>query len=579
MFITKEILRSCTWQAFERLIARSFITAGFNGVRVVGGSGDRGADILAHKQGKRWLIQAKHWKKPVGHKVIQETVNGASQYGADISVVVSLNGYDSTARECQRAVLSQGISVTLWSPTDLISFVENSKLTTQKITLKGDYQAAAIEAICNSFLDGGTKKSMVVMATGLGKTFTAAEAIRRIRLSMPIKVMVLAHTNSLVEQLEKSFWPFINRDDVTYIWNQYERLTEKQIQEAAFIFASRDTVANYCAENGELESFDLIIVDECHHAHCQSTAYAKIIEATRAGKNGGPYLLGLTATPFLANESADLTPVFGDHPLISIDMLYGLKHGFLSRIDYRMHTDNINWEGLKDLKGNSLTPKAINRVLFIKEWDEAVVDELQKNWNSVKRPKSIVFCGTIQHALAMRDRINSRGFCSAKAIFSGECRGEKMSQFDRNLLLCDFHQGVIDVICAVDVFNEGIDVPDVNIIVFNRVTHSRRIFVQQLGRGLRVADDKDFALVLDFAQDIRRYAAGIKMKQELQDPGKEAITVSIGNKVQFTCLGEEDEKAEGFLKAWLEDVESLQEADENAGVLKFPPALDEILQK
>ena len=561
------------------MIARSFITAGFDGVRVVGGSGDKGADILAHKLKKRWLIQAKHWKKPVGHKVIQETVNAASHYKANISVVVSLNGYDATAREYQKAVLSQGISVTLWSPSDLISFVQNANLTNQKITPKGDYQAAAIQAICTSFLDGGAKKSMVVMATGLGKTFTAAEAIRRIRQSKPIKVMVLAHTNSLVEQLEKSFWPFINRDDITYIWNQYERLTEKQIQEAAFIFASRDTVANYCDRNGELESFDFIIIDECHHAHCQSTAYAKIIDATSAGKAGGPYLLGLTATPFLANESADLTPVFGDYPLITIDMLYGLKHGFLSRIDYRMHTDNINWEGLKDLDGNSLSPKEINRVLFIKEWDEAVVDEIQKNWVTVKAPKAIVFCGTIQHAIVMRDRINSRGFCSAKAIFSGKFGGEKLSQFDRNLLLCDFHQGAVDIICAVDVFNEGIDVPDVNIIVFNRVTHSRRIFVQQLGRGLRVADDKDFALVLDFAQDIRRFAAGIDMQQGLQSSEKGAITVSIGNKVQFTSLGEEDKKAERFLKAWLEDVESLQEADENAGVLKFPPAMDEILQK
>jgi superfamily II DNA or RNA helicase len=577
MFVSEAILRACTWQAFERLIARAFIVAGFDGVRVVGGSGDKGADILAHKNGKRWLIQAKHWKKPVGHQVIQQTVSAAGHYRASVSVVIALNGYVSAAREYQQSVMSQGISVSLWTPSDLIDMVAKSKEPTGAINPKGAYQASAIDAICEAVLNGGTRKGMVVMATGLGKTFTAAEAVRRIRREMPIKALVVAHTNSLVEQLEKAFWPFLSNQDITYIWNQYERLTEAQLDEASFVFASRDTVANYCSSNEELDHFNLVIVDECHHAHCQSTAYQKIFNTTKAGSAAGPFLLGLTATPFLASESADLSPVFGDHPLISVDMLYGLKNGFLSKVDYRMHTDNINWEGLRDLKGNSLSPKAINRALFIREWDEAVVDELQKSWLLVSQPKAIVFCGTIRHAISMRDRINARGFCSASAIFSGEFQGEKMVQFDRSLLLCDFHQGDVDVICAVDIFNEGIDVPDVNIIVFNRVTHSRRIFVQQLGRGLRVSDNKEFALVLDFAQDIRRFAAGIKMKKELCDDTKEPLTVSIGNKIHFTRLGEEDKKAEGFLKAWLDEVESLEEADDNVGILKFPPALDKMI--
>ena len=91
-----------------------------------------------------------------------------------------------------------------------------------------------------------------------------------------------------------------------------------------------------------------------------------------------------------------------------------------------------------------------------------------------------------------------------------------MAPYERNRVLSDFHDGTVDVVCAVDIFNEGVDVPDVNIIVFQRVTHSRRIFIQQLGRGLRLAPGKEKVIVLDFVSDIRRFAAGLDLKDKLE---------------------------------------------------------------
>src|SRR5262249_36804272 len=158
---------------------------------------------------------------------------------------------------------------------------------------------------------------------------------------------------------------------------------------------------------------------------------------------------------------------------------------------YRMYTDNIRWENLVGLKGKSFTPDAINRRLFIEEWDDAVVDELQRTWSEQVKPRAIVFCGTIDHALTMRDKINARGFSAAAAIYSQSRTGPALGSFERNRILLDFEEGRVSTICVVDVFNEGIDVPDVNVIVFQRVTHSRRIFIQQLGRGLRIAPDKE----------------------------------------------------------------------------------------
>ena len=148
---------------------------------------------------------------------------------------------------------------------------------------------------------------------------------------------------------------------------------------------------------------------------------------------------------------------------------------------------------------------------------------------------------------------------------------EEQPFYERNRIMCDFSDGLVNVVCAVDVFNEGIDVPDVNIIVFQRVTHSRRIFIQQLGRGLRISDDKDKVIVLDFVSDIRRFAAGINLKDRLSC--RDAMRVDIPNKVTFRQVGGEDPQTERFLREWLDDVASIEDANEDSSVLKFPPQI------
>ena len=96
------------------------------------------------------------------------------------------------------------------------------------------------------------------------------------------------------------------------------------------------------------------------------------------------------------------------------------------------------------------------------------------------------------------------------------------------------------------------------------------IFIQQLGRGLRIADDKDKVIVLDFVSDIRRFAAGLNLKDSLKDP----VRVDLPNKVTFMKVGGEDSKTETFLRQWLEDVVAIEELGEDASELKFPPKLE-----
>lgn len=263
--------------------------------------------------------------------------------------------------------------------------------------------------------------------------------------------------------------------------------------------------------------------------------------------------------------------------MICVDLVSGLQNGFLANVDYRMYTDNIDWQSLHRLKGNKFTPKAINRTLFITNWDDAVVLELKKAWEEQKKSRAIVFCGTIDHAITMRDRINSLGFCRAEAIYSQTRGGAAMQPYERNRILCDFHDGAVQVVCAVDIFNEGVDVPDVNLVVFQRVTHSRRIFIQQLGRGLRLSKGKEKVIVLDFVSDIRRFAAGIDLKDSLiHDDGcnrQKAVRLNLPNKVEFRKVGGEDPQTESFLRQWLDDVATIEASDEDVSLLKYPPQL------
>lgn len=564
-FVEKLGASTCSWQSFERLISRLLSAEGYENVRLVGGSGDHGADVIASKFGKRWLIQAKQWKKPVGVDVLHETMKALLDYCADIPVIAASNGFDPSLVSQQKILMSQGIPLQLWDANYL--YQRASRLSPDFILNKKRprvYQENAITNIVQPFFSPTENRSLIVLATGLGKTFVAAEAFRRINATKHIRTLVLAHTNSLVYQLEKSFWPFLKPSQSTFVWNGYERPDLSRGYD--FVFACIDTVYEAMQRNISYE-FDAIIVDECHHAG--SSTYQKLLKHYDAG-HSGPFLLGLTATPWRADDT-NIEEIFGP-PRISIDMVYGMKNGFLSNVDYRMYTDNINWEVLKTIDGKSFSPKQINRTLFINQWDDAVVTELQKTWPEQDKPRAIVFCGTIEHAVTMRNRINALGFCNAAAVFSGGKDSiEEQPFYERNRIMCDFAEGRVNVICTVDVFNEGIDVPDVNIIVFQRVTHSRRIFIQQLGRGLRISDDKEKVIVLDFVSDIRRFAAGIDLKDKLVD--KLAKRIDIPNKVTFCKVGGEDQSTEHFLREWLEDVASIEDADENASILKFPPKI------
>jgi len=397
---------------------------------------------------------------------------------------------------------------------------------------------------------------------GLGKTYVASESLRRIiesSIQTP-RVLVLAHSNELVYQLERQFSLFMPKRIVTSIWNGLEPFDYSS--ETVLTFACVNSVVNEIQRTGGLPiSFDIVIIDESHHAG--SSSYQQLISYLRAGSEGGPFLLGLTATPW-RGDYKDIRDIFGE-AICSIDIIQGMREGYLSNIDYRLYLNNINWQALGDM--HAVTPRSLNRSLFIEEWDEGVIDMLQQTWNDVVNPKAIIFCQTIQAAINVCAIVNSRGFTSAEILYSGSYNGKLLTPVERATRLNDFADGRKNILCAVDILNEGIDVPDVNIIVFQRTTHSRRIFVQQLGRGLRIKEGKDTVIVLDFVSDIRRIAAALELKDGLKGSQKYLRNVPV----KFIRHGQEDLRAENFFRSWLEDVAAVESAEEDDVVLKYPP--------
>ena len=308
MFESKYQIQSDTWQAFERNLCRLLSYEGFENVRLVGQTNDHGADVTATKTtalgSKRWLFQAKHWKKPVGENVLQETIDATYEYSAQVPVIVSSGGFESSVKEHQRVLQTNGIPLQLWDSNILVS--KASKLPDTHMNKRNPrpYQEPAINEIVGAFFSGSENRALVVMATGLGKTYVAAESVRRIRQNKRCKVLVCAHTNDLVYQLEQAFWPFLKPSETTLIWNSYEHPTYERLDSTDYAFACVDSVVSWIQSGNELPDYGILLVDECHHVG--SAMYDKVFDALNAGKKGGAFALGLTATPWRPDE-ADLT--------------------------------------------------------------------------------------------------------------------------------------------------------------------------------------------------------------------------------------------------------------------------------
>ena len=525
---------------------------GFTDVRLIDGAGDQGADLLAVRDREQWVIQCKFSSKgAIDRAGVDDAERARSRYGADGAVVVTNTSLNATAEARRKSLSSVGIKIDAWTGPTLQAIYE--KMPTQVPTTYKlrDYQATAAAAVEADLLSKG--RALLVLATGLGKTVVGGEVIRRhLKANPGARVLVVAHMKELVEQLEKALWRHLDKTIPTQVLSGDSKPTSFD----GVTVATVDSVLGL-VRTGWRPS--LIMIDETHHVG-ETGMFAQLLDLCPDAQQ-----FGVTATPW-RGDKFDITARFGQ-PSYSLGIAEGMAAGYLVKVDYRMFVDNLDWDFVRDVSEHGYSIKELNKALFLPQRDEEIVDQIREAWRDVADPRAILFCQTIEHAERMATLLAGADQSWRRAAFlhSG------LSRQQRQILLNAFRLGRVPIITCVDVFNEGVDVPDVNLIAFLRVTHSRRIFVQQLGRGLRLRDGKDSLKVLDFVTDVRRVAAGLDLKRSLAairggDIEELALPLAGESQINFS-----DETAGSLLDYWIQDAADLETAADEVR-LQFPTA-------
>jgi len=548
-FFTEDLMKGTDWRALERAVARMMGHCGWKDVSLIGRSGDMGADIVgvrSENEGspKSWVVQVKSITggNYIGRAGIDEVMQAQSIYGAQIAALATNGDFANIVYKRRDELINAGFDVRLWNGAFLKNLIDKWPEKHNGVKSLRPYQEEIINKSINIFNQGG-KKVQYIVATGLGKTVIAAEIALSLWNKGLKKILVLCHAQDLALQLEQSFWPHITKNIPTrYFFEGLPPLLYEGVN-----FGLYQSLIGYL---GGIESggFDIVIVDEAHHA--MSHGFKSCVEHLKP-----QFLVGMTATPW-RGDGKKIDDLFGE-PIARVSLIDGMAMGFLAEVDYRLYCDNIDWKIIPQLSKKRLSIRDLNKKLFIPQRDEAITAEIVKAANEIKIPKIAIFTPSIEHAKRFASMLSAKGIpCQP---LSGVDRVERRKR------LLAFSGGNLSAVTAVDVMNEGIDVPDVNLLVFLRATHSRRIFIQQLGRGLRIASDKDKVIVLDFVSDIRRMAELVDMDNEAKRRGEELENLYLKKGVvKFS-----DQKAKGFINEWLKDVTDLSEVDEGEKLI-FP---------
>lgn len=351
-----------------------------------------------------------------------------------------------------------------------------------------EYQKGFLNLINTAFLN--LSKVLAVIATGLGKTIVAAfwakEQIGKGR------GLVLCDNNDILEQDLKSFRKVLGQVPSLGVFHGQEKV----LDEVNILFASFQTFRQW--KNAFFpEEFDFVIIDESHHS--KANTFEPVVKFFKPKK-----LLALTATPDRM-DGKDIRELFGEE-VIDCPLEEGIANGWLTPVEYHLISDNLNSRALKRLarevleEGKRISLKQLNETIFIKARDEKIA-EIIVSYNK----KTIIFCESILHAE------NFQKFLPTSKVFHS-----KKSFKENSKTLEDFRDGRLQLILAVDKFNEGIDVPDAEMVVFLRCTDSLTIFLQQLGRGLRKVEGKEKVVVLDFVANCDRLAMVREMAEKVK---------------------------------------------------------------
>ncbi len=334
-------------------------------------------------------------------------------------------------------------------------------------------QIEALYALEDSRAEGAVK-GLVQAATGIGKTYLAAFDSEKYE-----RVLFVAHREEILKQAAVSFRNVRNSEDYGFFYGRHKDT------DRAVIFASVETLGKeeYLQETYfSRDYFDYVVIDEFHHA--VNDGYLRIINYFRP-----KFLLGLTATPERM-DNRNIYEVCDYNVPYEISLKDAINRGMLVPFHYYGIYDETDYSGLRPVRGR-YTEGDLNSVYI----DNAGrYDLIYKYYMKYRSKRAFGFCGTKLHAEAMAGEFCRRGIPSV-AVYSNAC-GEFSEE--REAALERLRNGEIRVIFSIDMFNEGVDLPEVDMVLFLRPTESPVVFLQQLGRGLRKSRGKEYLNVLDF---------------------------------------------------------------------------------
>lgn len=326
----------------------------------------------------------------------------------------------------------------------------------------------------------GNMKNLVVAATGVGKTVISAFDFKRFLQQKPnAKLLFIAHREEILRQSMYTFRAVLKDANFGEMFvGRHEPSTFEHLFMSIQSWNSRKMIGKTTKD-----FYDFIIVDEFHHATAPS--YRTLLSYYNP-----TILLGLTATPERM-DNENVLSYFDDRIASEMRLTEAIDRKLLSPFHYFCVTDNVDLTAVKwTRRGYDLD--ALSTIYTSNDRrSDLVIQSIRKYVTSLNDTKAIGFCVSVEHAKYMCGYFNQKGIPSI--ALHGKSTDEERSNAKRKL-----ESGDVKFIFVVDLYNEGIDIPAVNTVLFLRPTKSLTVFLQQLGRGLRLADDKECLTVLDF---------------------------------------------------------------------------------
>jgi superfamily II DNA or RNA helicase len=346
------------------------------------------------------------------------------------------------------------------------------------------YQEEILEKFSTERSVHKRNRNLLVAATGTGKTVISAFDFKKFRQENPTaKLLFIAHRKEILQQAQATFQGILKDQNFGELW--VDGLEPERFEN---IFASIQTLNNRLESlNLSQNYYDFIIIDEVHHIAASS--YREILSHFSP-----QILLGLTATPERM-DGEDILRDFCDTIAAEIRLPEALNRKLLCPFQYFGVTDNVDlsnttWQNGRYLPGE-LSKLYTQNDLRVNH----ILTNINKYLNNILDVQALCFCVTQEHAQFMAEKFTLAGL---KADYLVSSRNNERGELRRK-----FMQKEINYLFVVDIFNEGVDIPEIDTVLFLRPTESLTVFLQQLGRGLRLADNKDCLTVLDFVGNSR----------------------------------------------------------------------------